>query len=558
MPKHLKHKEKPQEGAIKKKALKKLAPEVREALKKERLKAERREQQQTTVWQVVEPPVTVEKIRVGRAILLAHGAGGSSSHASMKAWKQRLSHLADAVIMVDFARPYKMGTQTAAYLAALRAAKKAGHTRAVLVGVGMGAQVALHLLSGVSGDTGGGGGGGGGGDDNDGNDEEEEEVVAPVPALLRELMVGVVGLGLPLLKIGSSEPRDAALRALPADSPPVLLVSGSADPRMSLPALDAARTASAGSTTLHVVEGADAALRLPSGTALEKESTAALDTVLGEFLGQTLGSAAEASREIWAAVGGGTTSAAAKMKAKAAASTSSSSSVAAMDAELEERQRENLRKQIELKQLSKEASRAEQEVQRQAKEAARAAAKEAAAAKAVAPVTPNEIVVSGCGSEEVNGTYRVDGMRDGVPSYRIVDDGRGGPSFTIERDSAPDQATQFCLCVDFGFVTWCFVDSAGDAPPATGWQVGEDSGCQGPPPTLAAAPGSAHALPEAPEEPDEEEEEGGIIDDEPVPENGKAASVAQRKRNGKASKAGYRLSRGIQKKLNGQRRKARG
>ena len=45
---------------------------------------------------------------VGRAVVLAHGAGGSSSHGAMKAWRQRFLLLADEVAMVDFSRPYAL------------------------------------------------------------------------------------------------------------------------------------------------------------------------------------------------------------------------------------------------------------------------------------------------------------------------------------------------------------------------------------------------------------------------------------------------------------------
>ena len=67
----------------------------------------------------------------------ATGAGGSSSHASMKAWRQRLQPSCDAVYMLDFPRPYHIETQAAAFVDALRRARKGGHRRVALVGVGM-------------------------------------------------------------------------------------------------------------------------------------------------------------------------------------------------------------------------------------------------------------------------------------------------------------------------------------------------------------------------------------------------------------------------------------
>lgn len=58
----------------------------------------------------------------------------------------------------------------------------------------------------------------------------------------------------------------------------------------------------------------------------------------------------------------------------------------------------------------------------------------------------SDIRVKECGCTELNGLYKADGLRDGVPSYRQV-----GGSFTIERDSAPGQLTQWCICKDYGF-----------------------------------------------------------------------------------------------------------
>ena len=46
---------------------------------------------------------------------------------------------------------------------------------------------------------------------------------------------------------------------------------------------------------------------------------------------------------------------------------------------------------------------------------------------------PGDVEVSGCGREEVNGTYRRSGVRDGVPCYRRVGGGRHRPAYTIER-----------------------------------------------------------------------------------------------------------------------------
>ena len=147
--------------------------------------------------------------------------------------------------------------------------------------------------------------------------------------------------------------------------------------------------------------------------------------------------------------------------------------------------------------------------------------------------------VTGCGHAEVNGTYRVDGSRDGVPCFRR--EGGDGPSFTMERDSAPDQATQWCICIDYGFESWCFVDSESALPPATGWAVGEC--CAAPPPTLAAA-GDGAPLPPAPVA---------------APEDEAADEAVEQALNGplhvkKRHRTSMALSRGAKKKMRSMRR----
>ena len=84
-----------------------------------------------------------------------------------------------------------------------------------------------------------------------------------------------------------------------------------------------------------------------------------------------------------------------------------------------------------------------------------------------------DLLVSGCGSRDVNGTYRADGERDGVPCYRRVG-GDGGRNFTIERDtdtSDEDPVSEWCICVDYGFDTYCFIKADTDLPPGTGWST---------------------------------------------------------------------------------------
>lgn len=478
---------------------------------------------------VPEPPAR-EKQLVGRAVVLAHGAGGSSSHSSMKQWKQRLAHLCDAVYMVDFPRPYQLSTQGSAFLEAMERAHRAGHRRIVLAGVGMGARVVAQMLSGA------------------GMDAADEH--APViPAELRECLVGLIALGYPLAKGG-----DAALRGLPESTPPLLLVAGSNDAQADLDALEAAQRdcACPAKCRLHKVIGCDHTLKLASGTHLEKEAAAALDGAFATFLLETLGSAAE-STEIWVET--------------AARGAPAPMSAAASMAAYDERARENWLQQTEAKRLLKEERRAEVERQRQAAAEARAARAQAAAqaagqsAPAMASIeaTPRALILTGCGSAEVNGRYELDGERGGFPCYRMARGGETGDaertSFTIERDAAEGQQTQWCLCVDYGFESWCFVDSDGDLPPASGWQCGET--CDGPAPTLASAD-SDIALPAEPElralDDDMQHEAGGDMVDLARPSSGATMRAKHKRRE---DKKGVRMSKGSVKKMNALKRKGK-
>ena len=215
-------------------------------------------------------------VLVGRAIVLAHGAGGSASHASMKAWKKRLGPYCDDVFLFNFPRPYQMAGLTNAFAEAVAQARTAGHKRLVLAGVGMGARAALHLLGALPGDEG----------------EEVEQLPPP----LREAVVGTLALGYPLRRAGYDELRDAAIRRQPADAPPLLLLSGSADPLLDRPALEAAVVACAAPAELLVVEGGDQGLSIKSATQLDREAAQEADEALAAFLERTLGSAEDHSK----------------------------------------------------------------------------------------------------------------------------------------------------------------------------------------------------------------------------------------------------------------------
>ena len=170
--------------------------------------------------------------------------------------------------MVDYARPYQMESLVATHREAVRAAIEAGHKEIVLVGCSMGARVALHMLTSLPPAEG-----------------------AALPQLEPELRACIrcqVALGYPLLRVGTQEVRDGPIRALRAEDPPILFVSGDQDPHMSFEALKAACANTDAATEVYVVRGADASLSCKTSS---QASAEALDGVLAAFLVRNLAQA---------------------------------------------------------------------------------------------------------------------------------------------------------------------------------------------------------------------------------------------------------------------------
>eukprot|EP00962_Isochrysis_galbana_P004469 scaffold1228_cov115-Isochrysis_galbana.AAC.3 len=226
-----------------KKTPKKIKKVARVEKQKEKVKkresAKRSQPPTRTAFERAEVGAIVEQA-VGTAVVLAPGAGGSASHASMRAWRDRLAPCCDEVRLFDYGRPYSMPNLVAAHCEAVQQAYDAGHRRIVLAGCSMGARVALHMLTGVPGPD-----------------------SAPVPRLaseLRSAVACVLALSYPLLRTGGREVRDAPIRALAEHDPPVLFVSGDLDLQMDLQALQDACSATGASTRVHVACGAGASL----------------------------------------------------------------------------------------------------------------------------------------------------------------------------------------------------------------------------------------------------------------------------------------------------------
>lgn len=149
-------------------------------------------------------------------LLLHHSAHHpqGSKHPAMQTWAKALAAVGDVHDSIVFPKPFNLMPRLVGTLeTALAAAAGPGCKRRVLlVGVGMGARVAAHLLSGASGDDG--------------------KPLPPVAANLKAKVTGCVCVDYPLLRVGSREVRAQPLLAMPADGPPLLFVHGAMDKHM--------------------------------------------------------------------------------------------------------------------------------------------------------------------------------------------------------------------------------------------------------------------------------------------------------------------------------------
>ena len=166
-----------------------------------------------------------------RLILLAPGAGASSSHPWMQDWKQRLSDIG-VVETFDYdymrggrRRPDPLAQLIAAHRKALQAAcKKYQPDWTILIGKSMGGRIGCHVS-------------------------------------LEEKVDGLVCLGYPLCAMSDrTKLRDEVLRAL---TTPILFVQGTRDALCPLDLLERVRAEMKTPNFLHVVEGGDHSLRVP-------------------------------------------------------------------------------------------------------------------------------------------------------------------------------------------------------------------------------------------------------------------------------------------------------
>ena len=143
--------------------------------------------------------------------VLAHSAGhhpGGAQHPTMQRWAAALKDHGTVHETLVYPKPFNlMPRLTAAHAMAIEGVPS--DARVVLVGIGMGARVAVHLMGGTPGDDG--------------------KPLPPVAASTRERVVLMIAIDYPLLRVGTREMRSAPLIALPSTAPRTLFVHGLAD-----------------------------------------------------------------------------------------------------------------------------------------------------------------------------------------------------------------------------------------------------------------------------------------------------------------------------------------
>jgi len=150
-------------------------------------------------------------------IVLAHSAGhhpAGGKHPAMQRWASAFRSIGQVHDTLVYPKPFNLMPRLVdAHVSAIGAAvEKGGKSPVVLVGVGMGARVAVHLLSGAAGDDG--------------------KPLGTVPDSVKASIKACVCIDYPLLRVGTREARTAPLLAVPASGPKMLFVRGPEDKHM--------------------------------------------------------------------------------------------------------------------------------------------------------------------------------------------------------------------------------------------------------------------------------------------------------------------------------------
>merc|ERR1712232_1131682 len=157
--------------------------------------------------------------------ILAHGAGHAPKgckHKDIQAWATTLRAHGDVVDTLKYGKPYNpMGNLCAAHAAIIQKVVSSKAKPVVLVGFGMGARVAVHMIGKTPGDDG--------------------KPLPDIPNAVLKSVKGMVAVNYPLLRVGSREVRSKPLLALPRDAPKMLFVAAPRDAHMDSAKLEAIR-----------------------------------------------------------------------------------------------------------------------------------------------------------------------------------------------------------------------------------------------------------------------------------------------------------------------------
>merc|ERR1711924_219348 len=150
--------------------------------------------------------------------ILAHGAGHAPKgckHKDIQAWATALRAHGDVVDTLKYGKPYNlMGNLCATHAGIIQKAVSSKAKPVVLVGFGMGARVAVHMIGKTPGDDG--------------------KPLPDIPETVRKAVRGMVAINYPLLRVGSREVRSKPLLALPKNAPKMLFVAAPKDGNMDI------------------------------------------------------------------------------------------------------------------------------------------------------------------------------------------------------------------------------------------------------------------------------------------------------------------------------------
>jgi len=170
--------------------------------------------------------VTKKALIAGKPLfILAHGAGHAAKgckHKDLQAWAKALRSMGDVVDTLKYGKPYNlMGKLCATHCATVEKALASKPRPIVLVGFGMGARVAVHMMGKTPGD--------------------DKKPLPDIPVAVLKAVKGMVAVNYPLLRVGTREVRAGPLLALPKNAPKTLFVTGPKDPHMDISKLEAIR-----------------------------------------------------------------------------------------------------------------------------------------------------------------------------------------------------------------------------------------------------------------------------------------------------------------------------